>query len=186
MCLLNLLPLSFFPASDSCALMKFRQPSGHLWSLSSIISWGLRKNKVVLKCNMHSLKSSLDNSKGIFCLSVIDITWIFLACQLASFSCVLAFAALQGVPLVVLFSEITKKASFMCVCYIIMLVRILKLKKLRTSPGPSFGDCCAELSPEPQPVLWCLHLTLLSLLRSPLSFPPFQLLSLESPLSFPV
>ena len=119
-------------------------------------------------------------------LSFIDITWIFLACQLASFSCVLAFAALQGVPLVVLFSEITKKASFMCVCYIIMLVRILKLKKLRTSPGPSFGDCCAELSPEPQPVLWCLHLTLLSLLRSPLSFPPFQLLSLESPLSFPV
>ena len=118
-------------------------------------------------------------------MSFIDITWI-LACQLASFSCVLAFAALQGVPLVVLFSEITKKASFMCVCYIIMLVRILKLKKLRTSPGPSFGDCCAELSPEPQPVLWCLHLTLLSLLRSPLSFPPFQLLSLESPLSFPV
>ena len=119
-------------------------------------------------------------------LTFIDITWIFLAWQLASFSCVLAFAALQGVPVVVLFSEITKKASFMCVCYIIMLVRILKLKKLRTSPGPSFGDCCAELSPEPQPVLWCLHLTLLSLLRSPLSFPPFQLLSLESPLSFPV
>ena len=186
MCLLNLLPLSFFPASDSCALMKFRQPSGHLWSISSIISWGLRKNKVVLKCNMHSLKSSVDNSKGIFCfchwhyLDFFGMAAGFLFLRLS-----LCSLARRASSCFILWNN-KKGILYVCLLHNNATVRILKLKKLRTSPGPSFGDCCAELSPEPQPVLWCLHLTLLSLLRSPLSFPPFQQLSLESPLSFPV